>query len=269
MLRIESFLRDLRIMREKKPMIHHIMNFVIMNDAANITLSIGAAPIMAHAVEELEDLASVADAIYINIGTLDSPWIESMIKLSKLAEKYNKPLLLDPVGVGATKLRTETAIKILETGAVSVLKGNAGEMLALAGLSGKVRGVESLVESGFEAVEILAKRYNTVAVATGKIDYVSRGDSIFGVEGGSEMFKYVSGAGCMLGSVIASFMAVNRDFVEASLEGSLAFKRAGEIAEIKSGRNPGTFKVELFNSIFNIQQYVSEDIIRERVRLIK
>ncbi|MEL9929377.1 MAG: hydroxyethylthiazole kinase, partial [Sulfolobales archaeon] len=245
MIDLDLFLKDLEKIRERKPMIHHIMNFVIMNDAANVTLAIGAAPIMAHAIEELEDLVSVADSIYINIGTLDSIWIESMIHLARLAGKYNKPLLLDPVGAGATRLRTETALKILQTGYVSILKGNAGEMLSLAGLGGMVKGVESIAESGLEAVEILSSRYGVTAVATGRIDYVSNGKNILEVRGGSEMFRHISGSGCMVGSVISSFSAVEKDHLLASLEGLVAFKRAGEIAEMRSGRNPASFKVEL------------------------
>ncbi|MCC6030077.1 MAG: hydroxyethylthiazole kinase [Desulfurococcales archaeon] len=261
-----NVIEDIKEIRRRKPLIHHIMNFVVMTDAANATLAIGASPIMAHAIEELEDLVLVADGIYINIGTLDNIWINSMIKLALLAEKYNKPLLLDPVGAGATKLRTEVSKKILETGAVKILKGNAGEMLSLAGLGEKVKGVDSLAETGYEAVSILAEKYNVVAVATGKIDYVSDGDEIAAVEGGSELFKYTTGTGCMLGSVMASFMAVNKDHMNAAIEGSAVFKKAGEIAEKRSGDNPGTFRIELINALYNIDKYNLTDL---RIRFLK
>ncbi len=259
----KQLLKDLLLIRERKPLIHHIMNFVVMNDSANITLAIGASPIMAHAVEELEDLVAVADAVYINIGTLDSFWIDSMFHISKLIDKYNKPLLLDPVGAGATRLRTEVSKKLLERGNVSILKGNAGEMLSLAGLGDKVKGVDSLVEIGFEAVEILAEKYNVTAVATGKVDYISNGRKLASLEGGSYLFKYVTGTGCMLGSVMASFMAVNKDYFTAAIEGSALFKRASEIAERRSGPNPGTFKVELMNTIFNFSEYDHSDLDRK------
>jgi hydroxyethylthiazole kinase len=256
----KQIIKDLLLIRERRPLIHHIMNFVVMNDSANVTLAVGASPIMAHAVEELEDLVSVADAIYINIGTLDSFWIDSMFYISKLVDKYNKPLLLDPVGAGATKLRTEISKKLLERGNISILKGNAGEMLSLAGLGEKVKGVDSLVEVGSEAVEILARKYNVTAVATGRIDYISNGEKIASVEGGSYLFKYVTGTGCMLGSVMASFMAVNKDYFTAAIEGSALFKRAGEIAEKRSGPNPGSFKVELINAIYNFPDYDHSDL---------
>lgn len=255
----DLLIKDLTLIREKRPLIHHIMNFVVMNDSANITLAVGASPIMAHAVEELEDLVSVADAVYINIGTLDSFWIESMYHLSKLVERYGKPLLLDPVGAGATRLRTEVSLRILERGVVSVLKGNAGEMSALAGLGEKVKGVDSLLEKGQEAAEILSSRYGVVAVATGKTDYVSDGRKTASIDGGSYLFRYVTGTGCMLGSVIASFMAVNRDYFTAAIEGSYLFKKAGELAERKSGSNPGTFRIELINVIYNFLDYDHSD----------
>jgi hydroxyethylthiazole kinase len=259
-------LGDLVRIRERRPLIHHIMNFVVMTDSANVTLAIGASPIMAHAVEELEDIAMVADAIYINIGTLDSFWVESMLKLARIAGVYGKPLLLDPVGAGASRFRSRVARDILEVGSVSVVKGNAGEMLSLAGYSGVVKGVDSLAEEAFEPLERIATQYNVVAMATGRVDYISDGRRLIAVDGGSELFKYTTGTGCMLGSVVASFMAVNRDFLRASGEASLVFKRAGEIAESRAGRNPASFRVELVNAIHNIDRFLT---VKGRVRVLK
>jgi hydroxyethylthiazole kinase len=259
-------LGDLVRIREKRPLIHHIMNFVVMTDSANATLAIGASPIMAHAVEELEDIALMADAIYINIGTLDSFWVESMMRLARISGVYGKPLLLDPVGAGASKLRSRVAKDLLETGSVSVVKGNAGEMLALAGYSGLVKGVDSLAEEAFEPLERIAVQYNVVAMATGRVDYVSDGRRLIAVEGGSELLKYTTGTGCMLGSIVASFMAVNKDFLKASGEASLVFKRAGEVSETRAGRNPASFRLELINAIHNIDRFLT---VSGKVRIIK
>ncbi len=261
-----DILEDLGLIRRRRPLIHHIMNFVVMTDSANVTLAIGASPIMAHDVEELEDIALIADAIYINIGTLDRFWIESMVKLARIAGSYGKPLLLDPVGAGASKLRTRVARELLEIGSVSVVKGNAGEMLALAGYSGFVKGVDSLAEEAFEPLERIAVQYNVVAMATGRVDYVSDGRRLIAIEGGSELFKYTTGTGCMLGSVVASFMSVNKDFLKASGEASLVFKRAGEVAEVIAGRNPASFRVELVNAIHNIDRFLQ---LGGRVRIVK
>jgi hydroxyethylthiazole kinase len=261
-----DILEDIARIRGRRPLIHHIMNFVVMTDSANATLAIGASPIMAHAVEELEDIASMADVIYINIGTLDSFWIESMMKLARIAGSYSKPLLLDPVGAGASKLRSKVARSLLETGSISVVKGNAGEMLALAGYEGLVKGVDSLAEEAFEPLERIAVQYNVVAMATGRVDYVSDGVRLIAVEGGSELFKYTTGTGCMLGSVVASFMAVNKDFLKASGEASLVFKRAGEVAEAAAGRNPASFRLELINALHSIDRFLA---VGGRVRMLK
>lgn len=266
MLSSLEILEDIAKLRKRRPLIHHIMNFVVMTDSANATLALGASPIMAHAVEELEDLASIADAIYVNIGTLDKIWTESMIQLAKIAGKYSKPLLLDPVGAGASKLRTEVSKKILETGNVSVVKGNAGEMMALAGFEGLVKGVDSLVDEAFEPLEKLSEEYNVIAVATGRVDCIAGSNRLATVEGGSELFRYTTGTGCMLGSVLASFMAINVDNFRSALEGSLVFKRAGEVAETKSGRNPATFRLELINALHNIELY---NLDTSRIRVLK
>lgn len=140
---------DLQAIRRKRPpLIHHLMNYVVMNDAANVTLAVGASPIMAHAREEVEELAAKADVLYINIGTLDDRWVESFILAGKAASRNNVPVLLDPVGAGATRFRTETVLRILDEVEVSVLKGgNGGEMMALAGVAGMVKGVDSLGEA--------------------------------------------------------------------------------------------------------------------------
>lgn len=258
---------SLKIIRERRPLVHHIMNYVVMTDAANATLAIGASPIMAHATEELEELAAVAGAIYINIGTLDRHWIESMIALARHANKYGKPLLLDPVGAGATRLRTETSRKILEIG-VTVLKGNAGEIAALAGIFGGVKGVDSELSEAAEPAERLASEYGITVVSTGRTDYVARGGRLAAVEGGSKLFRFTTGSGCMLGSVMASFMAVVPDSMRAAIEGSLAFKVAGETAERRSGDNPGTFRVELMNALYNLDK-IDEEYYKGRVRFLK
>ncbi|MGC8610455.1 MAG: hydroxyethylthiazole kinase [Thermoplasmata archaeon] len=247
---------DLEKIRRKRPLIHHITNFVVMNDSANITLALGASPIMAHAKEELEDLINIADVLYINIGTLDSFWIDSMYLSLKYSEKYDKPVLLDPVGSGASKLRTQISLKLLESSSIKILKGNAGEILSLYGEKGKVKGVDSISEGNINVVEELALKYNKTVISTGKFDYVSDGKRKAIVKNGTEMFEKITGSGCMLGSVISSFMAVNRDYFESSIEGLLTFEIAGELAE-KFSSGPGSFKVNLMDAInsINVNDY--------------
>jgi len=247
----DEFPRDLRILRERRPLIHHFMNFVVMNDAANVTLAIGASPIMAHAKEEVEELASKANALYINIGTLDEYWVESMIIAGKAANRNNVPVLLDPVGAGATRYRTETVKRILSEVEVSVVKGNGGEMLSLAGITGGVKGVDSVASANLDTAVKVAEEYGVTAVVTGPWDYVSDGKRGVIVKNGTPLLQYVTGSGCMVGSVIASFMAINRDFVKASVEGLVAFEIAAEKAEVRS-KAPGTFKQYLIDELYNL-----------------
>jgi len=247
-----NYWEDLRRIRSKRPLIHHLMNYVVMNDAANVTLAVGASPIMAHAREEVEELAAKADALYINIGTLDDRWIESFILAGKAASRNNVPVLLDPVGAGATRLRTETVLRILNEVEVSVLKGNGGEMMALAGVSGMVKGVDSLGEASLDIAEKLAREYGVTAVITGPRDYVSDGKRGAVISNGTPMLQYITGSGCMVGSVIASFMAVNRDFFTASIEGLVTFEIAAEKAE-RRANGPATLKVYLIDELYNMK----------------
>ncbi|MCG1666766.1 MAG: hydroxyethylthiazole kinase [Thermoplasmata archaeon] len=244
-----DFYEDLQKIREKRPLIHHITNYVVMNDSANITISLGASPIMAHEPMELEDLISIADALYINIGTLDKKWIESMELAGKIAEKYNVPLLLDPVGAGASKLRTEVATKLLLSFPVKILKGNGGEINSLAGSFGGTKGVESTVNGNMETADIVSEKFNTTVIITGKIDYVSDGKRKAMVENGTPFLTKITGSGCMLGSIISSYMAVNSDPFISSIEGLLTYEIAAEFAEKKSD-GPGTFKTKLMDEIY-------------------
>src|SRR6059058_3813163 len=134
----------LRELRERKPLVHQITNYVVMNETANATLAIGALPVMAHAVEEVEEMASFAGALVLNIGTLSEHWINAMLLAGKAANAARAPVVLDPVGVGATTLRTDTAKRILDEVEVAVLRGNPAETAALAGLEAEIRGVESI-----------------------------------------------------------------------------------------------------------------------------
>ena len=135
---------NLRNLREKKPLIHNITNFVVMNYTANVLLSMGASPVMAHAHEEVEEMASFAGALVLNIGTLTPYWIESMVKAGKRANEKGVPVILDPVGSGATSLRTDSAKKLIDELSITVIRGNASEVLSLARQDSKTKGVDSI-----------------------------------------------------------------------------------------------------------------------------
>ncbi len=141
---VESICRDLAAIRERRPLVHSITNFVVMNETANAVLCIGGLPIMSHAAEEVEEMVSMANALVLNIGTLTPDWIDAMELAGKRANKENIPVILDPVGAGATKFRTQSSLRLLDKVKVSIVRGNAAEVGTLAGVSGEIRGVESI-----------------------------------------------------------------------------------------------------------------------------
>jgi len=241
-----NYYDDLLKIRNIKPLVHHITNYVVMNSSANITLSLGASPVMAHAKQEVDDMVSIANVLYLNIGTLSDQWIEAMLLAGKAANKKHVPVLLDPVGAGATSYRTATAKRILSEVKIDVLKGNAGEMQSLAGINVHVKGVDSTTSAGPETARKLANEYGLTAVITGKIDYVSDGKRTAAVKNGTEMFSKITGAGCMLGSIIAGFMAINSDYFSASIEGLVSFEIAGEKAAERA-KLPGSFVAALID----------------------
>ncbi|RLI78896.1 hydroxyethylthiazole kinase [Archaeoglobales archaeon] len=253
--------KDLTKIKELKPMIHHITNYVAMNDSANITIAIGASPIMSFAHGEMEELVSVASTLLINIGTLDEYIIQAMMLALNTAKKNNVPILFDPVGSGATKLRTTTATTIVNEG-VDVVKGNQGEILSLLGKEGVVKGVDSKAEIDAEVVREVSQKVKSVVVATGKKDFVTNGKKVYVMANGTDMLGKITASGCMLGSVIASFMAVQKDYLIAAIEGLACYNIAGELAAEKS-EGSGSFRQNLIDEIFNI---TAEKVV-DRIKL--
>jgi len=247
---ISELEKDIEKIRELKPMVHHITNYVAMNDSANATIAIGASPIMSFAHGEIEDLVSIASSLLINIGTLDEYIIQAAMLALNVAKKNSVPILLDPVGSGATKLRTNTALAIINEG-VDVVKGNHGEILSLLGKEGVVKGVDSKAKIDGEVVRDVAKKINSIVVATGKEDFITDGEKVYVMCNGTDMLGKITASGCMLGSVIASFMAIQGNYLVAAIEGLACYNIAGELAAEKS-EGSGTFKQKLIDELFNI-----------------
>ncbi len=251
-------------MKEKRPLIYHISNFVAMPEQAHITLAIGASPVMALSPDEAEDMCSAADALLINIGTPSEEQLLTMRKALNTANKRGISVLLDPVGYGATPLRNNVVNKLLEEGKFNVIKGNSGEIMALAGATGAVKGVDAIAHDEKKLIEIikaLSRTYNCVVVATGEEDFLSDGKELFSVKGGSKTLRKISASGCMAGSVIASLLGTGEDALISSIGGLIAFKTAGERAEKRSS-GPGSFRMNLFDEIALI---TGEDIVKEGV----
>ena len=245
---------DLAFLRERKPLVHQITNYVVMNETANATLALGALPVMAHAVEEVEEMASVAGALVLNIGTLSWQWIEAMLLAAGAANRAGVPVVLDPVGAGATKLRTETAKRILGEREIAVVRGNAAEVATLAGREAQIRGVESIgaSDSGADLAKAAAAELGCVVAVTGPVDHVSNGKRVLGIANGHELLGTVSGTGCMSTAITGCFLAVAPSQpLEAAAEALVAFGVAGEDAA-RDAKGPGTFHAGLYDALYNL-----------------
>ena len=244
-MRAEEVLRRLG---EERPLVHHVTNYVTVNLVANATLTTGALPVMAHAREEVEEMTSLASALVLNIGTLDPGQIEAMLLAGKKASERGVPVILDPVGAGATTLRTQTAERLLSELEISTVCGNAGEVATLAGLSAEVRGVESLSGDAREAAVLAARTLGATVAATGETDYVSDGARSLVVENGHPLMGRVVGLGCASTAVVGCFAAAGGSDPE-TVAGALAFFGCcGELAA-EGAAGPGTFEPGLLDAL--------------------
>jgi len=239
--------------RACSPLIHHITNLVVTNDTANVTLHVGALPVMAHAAEEVAEIVDRADALVLNIGTLSPAWIEAMRVAGHRAAGRSLPIVLDPVGAGATTLRTRTALELLDELPIAVLRGNGGEVGALSGAGGLVKGVES-VEGVADPVAVarkMARQHGAVVAITGQRDVVVDGRRAWGVDNGHRWLTRVTGTGCMSTTMIAAFAAVEEDTLLAAAGGLACFGYAAELAA-EQAHGPASFKVALLDAIYNL-----------------
>jgi hydroxyethylthiazole kinase len=240
----------LAVIRERRPLVHNITNYVVMNETANAILALGALPVMAHAKDEVGEMVGLAGALVLNIGTLSEDWVESMLLAGAAANERNVPVVLDPVGVGATEYRTTTARRILDAVDVAVLRGNAGEVATLVGVAAEVRGVESVAAAG-DAAELAreaARTLGLVASVTGAVDHVSDGERSAAIANGHELLAAITGTGCMSTSLTGCFLAAKDDPFEAAVEALVAFGVAGEDAAV-GAKGPGSFHVSLYDAL--------------------
>jgi hydroxyethylthiazole kinase len=240
---------SLRLVRDRKPLVHQITNYVVMNETANATLALGALPVMAHAPEEVEEMVRLAGALVLNIGTLSQHWIEAMLAAGAAANEAGVPVVLDPVGAGATSYRTDTAKRILDVVDVAVLRGNAGEVATLVGVAAEVRGVESMAagDDAAEIARVAATTLGVVASVTGPVDHVSDGERVAAIANGHPLLAAVTGTGCMSSAITGCFLSVDEPF-DAAVNALVAFGVAGEDAA-HDAKGPGSFHVGLYDAL--------------------
>ncbi|MDA3979775.1 hydroxyethylthiazole kinase [Gallibacterium sp. AGMB14963] len=242
--------------RQTNPLIHNITNIVVANYVANGLLALGASPIMADAEQEMEELAQFTSALVLNIGTLDAMKVKSMLLAGKAANHQGIPVILDPVGVGATGYRKQVVAELLQHIQFTTIRGNAGEIAQLAGIAWQAKGVDAGSGEGDLALiaTTAAQRYQCVVAVSGEVDYISDGVQLAKIANGTAMFPKITGSGCLLGAVLGAFLAVDQQNpFQAVTQACTAYAIAGEIAAKTLQPNQyGQFYLGLLDSLAQI-----------------
>jgi hydroxyethylthiazole kinase len=264
---IHQAARVVDAVRELNPLVDCLTNYITTNDCANILLSFGASPAMVDAAGEAYNFARISGALYINFGTYIRDQEFSAVEGILGAKAAKRPVVLDPVGCGAIRGRIGILAHLHEIGGIDIIKGNAGEILSLAGKDAQVKGVDSGEAEGVEeAVMALARQYRCVVAATGKLDVVSDGQSLVRISNGVDMLTRITGAGCMVGALCGATAAaaaqMGSDMLSAAVAAIAAMGIAGELAYEKA-QLPGSFRVALMDSVYTL----TGDTLRERGKL--
>lgn len=239
--------------RTQSPLVHNITNYVVMNNTANALLAIGASPVMAHWADEMEEMTAIAGALVINIGTLDDKWIDGMLAAGKAARKHGTPIVLDPVGAGATSQRTNAAWEIINLCHPTIIRGNGSEIMALVDVDVKSKGVDSSASSddALSAAKKLAAETGSVVVISGETDYITNGTDVFTVEGGNPIMTSVTGMGCTATALTGAFAAVQSDPMVAATAAMAVMSLAGERAAVNA-RGNGSMQMHFLDELYNL-----------------
>ena len=260
---------DLQAVRRQAPLVHNITNFVVMNYSANALLAVGASPVMSHAQEEVQDMVGIAQALVLNIGTLEPAWIESMRLALQAARQRGVPVVLDPVGAGATPYRNAAIGELLRCGAPAVVRGNGSEVMSVAGLAAATRGVDSAAASGeaLDAARALARDLQAVVCISGADDHVvDAGGRWATLSNGDAWMTRVTGVGCSASALVGAFCAVQPDRWRATLAAMAVLGVAGELAAERTraaGAGVGRLQIELLDGL----QLLDEAGFRARLKL--
>jgi len=257
---------DLFRIREQAPLIHNITNYVVMNCTANALLALGASPVMAHAAEEVEAMVALSQALVINIGTLSPLWVAAMLKAAKVAASRGIPVVLDPVGCGATEYRTATAHALIDAARPTLIRGNASEIRALMNSGSATKGVDSLhrPDEAVNEAQALARSLGCVVSVSGPVDLIVGDGRIARVENGHPMMTRVTGMGCTASAVSGAFLAVNPSPFEAALEAMVVMGIAGEVAA-EQARGPGSFQMYFLDALYGLDD---AEIARRRKAVV-
>ena len=248
---------DIEAIRKNSPLIHNITNYVVMNTTANALLAIGASPVMAHSESEVEQIVEIASGLVINIGTLSDPWIKAMFMAGQKAEEKNIPIVLDPVGAGATDYRTNTAKRLINHIHPSIIRGNASEIMAIAEKPVKTKGVDSINASdeAIGAAQILNRDSDSIVCISGARDYIvsNKGNDLITIKNGHAMMQNVTGMGFTASALCGAFAAVNHEYEKAAAHAMAVMGIAGEIAGAKS-KGPGSFQTNFIDALYQLDE---------------
>lgn len=269
---IENIVDALNETRNIGPLVHNITNYVTVNDCANIILACGGSPIMADDISEVEEITSICNALVINIGTLNARTIPSMISAGKKANKLNHPVILDPVGVGASNFRTDTVLKLLNEVKFAVIRGNASEVKTIYAGSGYTKGVDANkedeitsenLEKNISIAKSLSQNTGAIIAITGKMDIVANGNKAYIINNGHSMMSRITGTGCMLSAMIGAFCGANTQIqLEATTAAVCMMGLAGEFAYkkiIENNVGSSSFKMYLIDFISKIDEIILKE----------
>ena len=262
---IKDITKAFNEVKEKKPLVHCITNYITANDCANVLLAMGASPTMADSIYEVEDVVRQASALVLNLGTLGDNSIKSMIKAGILANKIGVPIVLDPVGAASISHRKEAAFELLNNVKVNVIRGNMSEIKSLCGLRGIAKGVDSNetinIEDSKKIAKLLSKKIGAVVTITGVIDYISDGERVVSVENGNKMLTMVTGTGCMTTSLIGAYLGSGNNDMLSAVSGVISMGIAGETAfeNLKENEGSGSYRMRIIDGISRMTE---EDFIK-------
>ncbi len=253
--------------KKSRPLIVNLTNNVVTNFTANVLLAVGASPIMSEGDQEAEELAKIADAVVLNIGTLHPRQVTYFLKAGQVANEQHKPVILDPVGVGATRYRNETTLELIKQIKFSLIRGNCGEMGFLAGTTGKNKGVDSLTtDIDVSLTKALAEQTGALVCATGATDYLIDKAKVYTNRTGHELLQLVTGTGCALTSTMGAFLAVSNDPGLGALA-ALAFYGAAAEKAASSVQGPGSFAISFLDALYSLDYQEFQQLSEQKLKL--
>lgn len=262
-IRTETLWNDLLALRANPPLVHNISNYVVMNPTANALLALGASPVMAHAEAEVAAMVDLAGALVLNIGTLSDPWIAAMHRAATRAKQRGIPLVLDPVGAGATPYRTDTVAALLNTATPTLIRANASEILAVSGTAGGTRGVDSTAsaDDALEAARRISRHHGCVVCVSGATDHILAGEQHLQIHNGDPLMARVTGMGCTASALCGAFLAVNPDPTLATAHAMAIMGIAGELAAERAA-GPGSFQMHFLDALYRLESADVEALLR-------